>query len=280
MRFPRLYFYRLLILAGSFAAVGSQAADYTLSHTGATALNKPTSIDINTVTGAGIYNWNAAGVSQLNYHWFYYRVGAVGPEAPIQNINNSPTVVYTPAARALDLTYDNGSYSVQTSFQLTGGNTPNLSEIITIHNHSGANLDFHFFQYSDFDLFGSSGGQSVQFSTNAVTGQYYKAIQTDGTHTITEKVNTATPPISHFEAQYVGNTLGSLLDGSPTTLSDTISAGVGNVTFAYQWDVNMADNTSFQLSKLLTIAPEPSAISLVIACIATMRMARRVQEKS
>ncbi len=279
MRFSRI-FRPIVVLAGVLAALPSHSADFTLLHTGPTALNKPTSIDINTVTGAGVYNWNAAGVSQLNYHWFYYRVGAVGGESPIQTIDNTPTTTYNAAARTLDVVYDNGSYSVRTFYKLTGGNTPNLSETITINNHSGGNLDFHFFQYSDFDLFGSTGGQSVQFSTNSVTGQYYKALQTDGTHTVTELVNSATPPISHFEAQYAGNTLGSLLDGSPTTLSDTTSAGVGNVTFAYQWDVNMANNTSFQLSKLLTIVPEPTALSLVIVSVATMRMLRRNEKKS
>jgi hypothetical protein len=278
MRFPR-FFKPIVVLAGVLAALPSHSADFTLSHTGPTALNKPTSIDINTVTGAGVYNWNAAGVSQLNYHWFYYRVGSLGGESPIQAIDNTPTSVYNPAARTLDVVYDNGSYSVRTFYKLTGGNTPNLSETITIDNHSGGNLDFHFFQYSDFDLFGATGGQSVQFSTNSVTGQYYRALQTDGNHTVEEKVNSATPPISHFEAQYAGNTIGSLLDGSPTTLSDTTSAGVGNVTFAYQWDVNMANNTSFVLSKLLTIVPEPTALSLVIISVAAMRMLRRDDKK-
>lgn len=279
MRFS-CFFRPTVALVGILAALPSYSADFTLSHSGPTALNKPTSIDINTVTGAGVYNWTAAGVSQLNYHWFYYRVGAVGGESPIQAIDNTPTTTYNAAARTLDVVYDNGSYSVRTFYKLTGGNTPNLTETITVHNHSGGNLDFHFFQYSDFDLFGSTGGQSVLFSTNSVTGQYYKALQTDGTHTVEEKINSANPSISHFEAQFAGNTLASLLDGSPTTLSDTTSAGVGNVTFAYQWDVNMADNSSFVLSKLLTIVPEPTALSLVVVSFATMQMFRRNEKKS
>ncbi len=274
MRFPCLY--RLLILLGSLGSFQSQGADYTLSQT---VLGQYSSVDINTVAGAGVSNWQVAGVNQLNYQWFYYRVGAFGPEAPIQAIDNTPTTVYNAAARTLDLTYDNGSFSVRTLFKLTSGNTPNLSETITVHNHSGGSLDFHFFQYSDFDLFGQSGGQSVQFSTNSVTGQYYKALQTDGLRTVEEKVNSATPPISHFEAQLGNATLASLTDGGPTTLSDSVSAGFGNVTFAYQWDVTLANNESFQLSKLLTIVPEPTTFSLIILAVAGARIMRGSKNK-
>ncbi|NOS69179.1 MAG: hypothetical protein HOP33_04535 [Verrucomicrobia bacterium] len=267
----------LMFLAGCLGTLSGQAADYTLSQT---VLGKTTSLDINTGAGAGLSNWNAGGVNQLNYQWFYYRVGSGGPESPIQNINPTPTTIYNAATRTLDLTYDNGSYSVRTVFQLSGGNTPNLSESITVQNHSGDNLDFHFFQYSDFDLWGLGGGQSVQFFTNSVTGQYYRALQTDGLHTVEEKVNSANPPISHFDAQLANVTLNSLTDGNPTTLSDQVSAGVGNVTFAYQWDVNIANNGSFQISKLLTIVPEPSALSILIMSIAVGRLMRRNNVKS
>ena len=267
---PRLF---ALVLAGCLGTLPVQGADYTLSHT--TLAGQVSSVDINTVAGAGVSNWQVGGVNQLNYHWFYYRVGAVGAESPIQNIDNTPAVTYNALARTLDLTYDNGSYSVRTFFKLNSGATPNLSETITVHNHSGGNLNFSFFQYSDFDLNGLAGGQSVQFSTNSVTGLYYKAVQTDGTFTITELVNSANPPISHFDAQLANNTLTSLTDGNPTTLTDSTSAGVGNVTFAYQWDVSLADNQSFQLSKLLTIVPEPSALSLVLVSISIAYSIRR-----
>lgn len=271
MYLPRLFAF--VTLVGCLGTVTLRGADYTLSQT--TLAGQFSSVDINTVAGAGVSNWQVAGVNQLNYHWFYYRVGAAGAESPIQNIDNTPAVIYNALARTLDLTYDNGSYSVRTLFKLNSGATPNLSETITIHNHSGADLDFSFFQYSDFDLNGLAGGQSVQFSTNSVTGQYYKAIQTDGTFTVTELVNSASPPISHFDAQLANITLASLTDGNPTTLSDSTSAGVGNVTFSYQWDVSLANNESFQISKLLTIVPEPSSLSLILVTIATAYSIRR-----
>ena len=271
-----LNLYKMMVCVAMFASMSGQGADFTLSHT---VLGKTTSVDFNTVAGAGVSNWQVAGVNQLNYQWFYYRVGNSGPEAPIQNLDLTPAVVYTPAERKLDLTYDNGSYSVRTLFQLNSGNTPTLSEGITVYNYSGASLDFHFFQYSDFDLFGQAGGQSVQFFTNSVTGQYYKALQTDGQRTVQELVNTATPPIGHYEANIGNATLSSLTDGGPTTLSDSGSAGVGNVTFTYQWDVTIANGGSFQLSKLLTIVPEPTVLSMVIIAIAGSGIMRRNKNK-
>lgn len=271
-------FYKFLILASGLAALPGQAADYTLSQT---VLGKYSAVGIDaTGANAGVVSWDIDGVSQLGSQKFFYRVGAVGPESLVQSIDSTPVATFNALARTLDLTYDNGSYSVRTFFKLTSGSTPNLSETITVFNNSGASLDFHFFQYSDFNLFGQVGGQSVQFSQNSTTLQYYKAVQTDGARTVTELVNSANPPITHYEAGYFNSTLASLTDGGPTTLSDTASAGPGDVTFAYQWDVTLLAGESFQLSKLLTIVPEPSIFSLVALSAAGLRIMRRKRENS
>lgn len=254
-------------------SLGASAQDITIA-------NKNSSLDVNTNTSAGVINWNVDGVDYAKNQWFYYRVGS-GPESPLQSITSSPAVAITSLSSfaRLNLTYANSSYSVLTSLRLTG-NTPGsgrsqLNEDITVSNLSGSPLDLHFFQYSDFDLFGTTGGQSVQFYQNSANNQYYKAVQTDGTRTVTETVNSTIFPIGHFEAALFNDTLSSLTDGTPTALNDITSAGVGDVSFSYQWDVTLAPGASFQLSKLIEIVPEPSSMAILALAGISMTLYRR-----
>lgn len=276
MRSPRLF--RLMILSVSLVAASSQAADFTMSHRNASA-----QINI-TNANAGVVNWSVDGINSLTKQGFFYRIGGAGPESLVQTISSSPTVSFTQVPNiisTLDVTYANSSYSVRTLFQLTGGSansgTANLSETITVKNLSGSSLEFHLFQYSDFDLGGQAGGQTAQFQFDAL-GQPYKVSQTDGIRTITETVNANTAPIGHFAAALGNTTLSSLTDGGPTTLSDTISAGPGNATFTYQWDVTLDPNETLTISKLMTIVPEPAVGSLVLAALAALGVARRTKK--
>jgi hypothetical protein len=244
-------------------------------------------IDIASGPG-GVYDWQVDGVNQLNRHWFYYRVGSTGPEYPIEHINGSPKInaVPNPFMARLDVSYTNSNYSVRTFYQLVGqsagsGNAQ-LSESITVANASSSSLEFHFYQYSDFDLGGVSGNQTVQFYTNEINGQYYKVIQHLGSSSVFERVDSEAPPIGHVEAAEYDQTLASLTDANPTTLSDVISAGPENVTFAYEWDVVLTAagqaGSSFQISKILSV-PEPSAsalVSLGLVTVALLRRPRRV----
>ena len=270
----RLKFIAVQAGAALFLSFGASAQDITIA-------NKNSSLDVNTNVAAGVINWNVDGVDYLHNQWFHYRVGSGGPESPLQSISSSPTVAITSLSSfaRINLTYANSSYSVLTSLRLTGNTAGSgrsqLNEDITVANLSASPLDFHFFQYSDFDLFGTASGQSVQFLQNSANNQYYKAVQTDGTHTVTETINTTIVPIGHFEAGFYNATISSLTDGASTTLNDVTSAGVGDVTFAYQWDVTLAPGASFQLSKLIEIVPEPSSMAILAIAAASMGVYRR-----
>jgi hypothetical protein len=138
-----------------------------------------------------------------------------------------------------------------------------MGEQISITNLSTTSaLDFHFFQYADFDL---GAADSVKF-TNANSVQ-----QTNGSTRLTETVVTPIP--SHHEAAFFPVTLNRLNDGLTTTLSDAPAIGsafgTGDVTWAYQWDVQINPGDTFQISKdknLEAVAPvpEPASLSLVI----------------
>jgi hypothetical protein len=255
-------------------------ADFMLSHKNASALVNITN------AGAGVVNWSVDGVNHLSYQSFYYRIGNTA-EALVQSISSTPTVSFVQVPNTLsklDVTYANSLLSVQTLFQLTGSTAGSgkagLSETITIKNLSGAPLDFHFFQYSDFNLTGVTGGQSVQFSLDALL-RPYQVTQTGGTTVLTETVNVGSAGVGHYEASTTAALLSSLNDGSPTTLSDAANASGGNANFAYQWDIVLDPNETLTISKLMSvIVPEPSVATMLLAAGALWKYRARKSARS
>ena len=158
--------------------------------------------------------------TSLAQQWFWYRVGSSGPESSISSIS-APTIT-TPNSRSLYTTYNNGAYGVTINYLLTGSalgtGKSDVSESITITNGTAAPLQFHFFQYSDFDL-GGAGGDTVTLGKN-LRGLYNEADQTDGNTYLTETV--VTPGANHGEAALFNTTLTKLSDGNTDNLSDTI----------------------------------------------------------
>src|SRR5207248_1854749 len=133
---------------------------------------------------------------------------------------------------------------------------------------SGGNLNFHFFQYSDFDLLGTPGGDTVQLGKN-LSGLFNEARQTEGTMALSESVDS--PGANHGEANFYSTTRDSLNDGATTTLNDNAGPlGPGDVTWAFQWDVDLTPSgqgSTFLISKdkrlQITTVPEPTSMALV-----------------
>jgi hypothetical protein len=251
-----------------------------------TLVNNNSSADINiSGPGAGATSWLVDGVNQLYFQQFYYRMGNVGGELPVSALS-APTFS-TPNAGRLDVSWSDGSFSTAVRYVLTGnafGSTSSgLSETITLQNLTANTIDLHFFQYSDFDIQGLPLGQSVQFFTNGL-GQFNKVIQTDGTVGLTETVTSAAFPIAHVEAGDYPSTFSSLTDGLPTTLNDNTQIGsIGgqvDCTFATQWDLPIGPNGTVIISKLMSVAPEPSSVTLISLGVLGFGLLRRRSRKS
>ena len=106
-----------------------------------------------------------------------------------------------------------------------GSEVSDMTELISITNLSASPLDFHFFQYADFDL---SAADSVQFTN-------LNSVQQSGANTrLTETVVTPIP--SHRQGDFFPTILNSLNDAAPTTLNDTppigVTIGAGDKFFA------------------------------------------------
>jgi len=211
-----------------------------------------------------MFNWSVDGVNHLTQQWFWYRVGSLGGESPINAIG-VPGIV-TPDARTLYLTYASPLFSIEVNYLLTGGTAGSgvsaINESVTVRNLSNNLLDFHLFQYSDFDLNNSPGGDVVQLGKN-LSGKFNQALQVKSGITFSE--SGVVPGADHGEVNFFNATLTKLNDGLPTTLTDaTGPLGPGDVTWAFEWDVQINPNDSFSFSKLkqITVVPEPSTLAL------------------
>ncbi|OPX21944.1 MAG: hypothetical protein B1H04_05765 [Planctomycetales bacterium 4484_123] len=210
---------------------------------------------------SGLMQWTVDGVSHLAQQWFWYRIGSTGPE---QSIDTLGTPLYRTSDGDLDagderlvVRYTGGQFTITLDFVLTGGpvggGASDMAEAISIHNTGTGPLEFHFFQYVDFDLNGDAPDDSVAI-LNGNT-----AVQADGTAALAETVVTWKP--SHFEAALHGDILGRLNDNDADDLNDVASVGRReNHTWAFQWDFTLNEGETYIISKDKNLIPEPSSL--------------------
>jgi len=185
--------------------------------------------------------------------WFWYRHDGMTDEMSIDTI--SPPIVSQLAANHAKITYSNGIISVEVTYLLTGGvNHADVAESIRVRNISNTVMNLAFFQYTDFDLKGTAGGDSV-FHMNPNTMR-----QTEGNFHAAETVST--PVASHWEVGAYPSIFAKFFDGLPTTLSDSGSPfGPGDGTFAWQWNRMLNPNATLLISKDKYVeVPEPATM--------------------
>jgi hypothetical protein len=213
-----------------------------------------------TSTASNNFNWLVNGNDQLAQLAYWYRIGN-GAEQSVHllpivaqgtsdtNFNGNPDTLF--------VRYNNGSgLQIETRYSLDGGaagtGASDMSAQISITNFTASPMDFHFFQYADFDI---SSGDSAVF----------------------------TPVPTHREIAFFPVTLNKLNDGVATTLSDTPAGGTavgpGDVTWADQWDVVIAPGATFQISTdtNLNAVPEPGVGSLLIVAMVLFSGGRLLQ---
>jgi hypothetical protein len=273
MTYPSIIRLGISALALHLGTTLVQAQIFNLSDNNATA-----NIDVG--SSAGMYNWTVQGQDQLFQQWFWYRVGNTGPEAPINTISPALAVANN-GTRGLSTTYSQAQFSVRVEYLLTGGllggTKSTIGETITINNLSASTLDFHFFQYSDFDLGGSPGGDGVVIGKNLFTGLYNTANQVHPLVTFHESV--ISPGANHAEVGFFPTTLNKLNDLNTDTLNDATGlTGPGDVNWAFQWDLSIAPGASAIINKSkyveLTAIPEPTTITLLLSAGALFAIRR------
>jgi len=245
----------VFVAAALLATQQSRAALLTL-------IDDNSSADFDTSAPPNNYNWFVDNTDILAQQAFWYRIGPAGPEFSVHTlpigVQGTTDANFDGNPDTLFVRYNGAGFRIETRYTLDGG-TPgsgnsDMGEQISIINLTAAPLDFHFFQYADFDL---SAADTVLF-TNANTVD-----QAGGGLRLSETV--VTPPPSHHEAQFFPVTVGKLNDALPTTLIDNGGNGAGDVTWAFQWDFIVPPSGSFQISKDKNIirVPEPGMLSLI-----------------
>jgi len=261
-----------IVAAVTFGAARAEATQLTVSDTNS-------SITVDDASASGMHIWTVDGVDQMFQQWFWYRIGDLGGEHSIDDLSAAVSIS-SDVFNIIQITYSAGGLTIETTYTLhgaaLGSNQSDVSEQVTVTNETGAALAFHFFQYSDFDLCGNIGGQTVTF-VNANTVD-----QTGGGCNLSETV--VTPPASHHQAGGFASLLNALEDGAPTLLNDNAGFGPGDATWAFEWDVNIANHGSFQLSKdknLRAAIPEPASLLLFgTGLLGGLRKLRRRNKKN
>jgi hypothetical protein len=229
-------------------------------------------------------DWLVDGVDQLAQQTFFYRIGN-GPEL---NVNSLVVMGQASNANTLSVQYglseDFSFFSITMTYTLNGGGpgsgSSDLLVDIEIASHNEVPIDFHFWQYSDFDLNATALDTLVQASgspgINTVS-------QSDSGVALQELVISSMPgAISHHEVGFFADTLIKLIDGDADTLNDVGGPlGPGDLTWALQWDFTLQPEDSFFITKdlLLTLTPptipSPSAAAFGLLGLALYRRFRR-----
>jgi hypothetical protein len=208
---------------------------------------------------AGMNSWVVDGVNQLYQQWFFFRIGSTGDESGINALSLASVVQPLPNIAIVSYTGQDG-LNVAITYTLTGGlggtATSDIAETIAINNSGRSALDLHFFQYSDFDLNGTPGGDTVQIANpNSVT-------QSGENNFMSETV--ITPPANFHAVGFYPDLLNLFSDGLPTTLDNSNGPLTGDVSWAFQWDDTLGANGTFIISKDKQIRPVPEPGSMLL----------------
>ena len=224
---------------------------------------------VNDTPGSPVMNgWSVDGVSQLWNLDYYYRIGSTGPEAQLNTLAPHFATVATdtnpftdPRDDVVSMLYTTpGFIDVELKISLMGGSEgsrwSDVAHQVRISNTGTEALDFHLFEYADFDLGGTEGGDT------GTIDPLNKVMQSDGAWSMAMS-EVVTPDFSHWEIANYPTLFNSLNDGATTVLNDYAGPVAGDVEYALQWDMVIQPGQTFILSKDMLIIPEPSSIAMI-----------------
>jgi hypothetical protein len=249
----------------AITAKSAKSAVLTLSHDNSVVSFDP-NYSINPANN-GLILWTVDDVNQLFQNQFWYRIGSQDRESPINNLNLIHLDQSQPGDKQISANYAGSGFEIAIDFTLDGDSEgsgrSNLFENIAIKNTSFDKLDFHLFNYTDFDLNDNGTQDTTKIGSN-------KAEQFDQFTWATEVIE---PRATYYQVSPVSTILDALEDNASTTLNDLPSLlSSGDNAYAFQWDFTLDPEKSFLIKnyKSLQSVPEPTIIPALVGLSSLM----------
>jgi hypothetical protein len=242
-----------------------------------------TVIEIDPYSAAGMNKWAINGADYLANDWYWYSVGSMTTQLPLNNLSASPSVSsfdldgdnFDDAAA---INYSSNSLDVRLLYTLHGGQpdfgNSQLNAQAKLVNKTGSALNVHFFQYADLDLL--QDADTVNFLSQSQVTQ-------SATGMFAEQVITGLPNHpDHFAAGLASDLLAELNGPSHATLNDNPQLVNMNGAWAFQWDITIPAHGSYLVGREMTLnvpntsnVPEPSTCLLLAAAFPGILIFRR-----
>lgn len=267
----------LVLAVGSYASAIT-AVDVTLTDDDSTVVIDPHG-------STGMKTWKIGDTDHLSQQWFWFRTSLGGVysdrEYSIDEIS-APSVVQAIPSVA-EITYADGNIEAQVTYSLTdvpgllGGS--DLIEIVRVTNNTDEALTLTLIQYSDFDLGGTATDTDLEITNGNTATQKDTAVGALMSETVVSQLH-----LVSSEVGYWNTTLAKLVDGDVDNLDGTTLLTVdGNMTWAFQWEKELAPGEALLFSKNKHISlkpggdkpvPEPAGLGLVGIALLALRKRR------
>lgn len=240
-------------------------AQIALSHNGST-------VDIDEFSST-ITSWIVGGTEHVYENSWYFRDGDAGTASLVSTIDPNPTVTLF-GTQGAEVVYANGGLTVTINYFLqanSNGSAADLAEQVVFETVSGINL--RLFQYNDFDVSGTSGGDTATRLNSSTI------FQVDGNFGVT----TGATPIPEFsEMSLWSDVLSDITGTAGYFLNTAAGSGIGetqsgDMTFAFQWNRDLGDRDSLLLStNKVAAVPEPATLAVLgLGAAALLRRRKR-----
>jgi hypothetical protein len=199
---------------------------------------------------------------------YYFRTGSMTSEGMLTGVNSTYINSVTASGNDIMVTGSTSEFDFTLTYHLDGAG--NMAPRLDITNTSGSQLDLNLFNYQDWDVNGSAGGDRISWNGSVATvSQGPTDIRVTPFQTPNAVQASGWPTLRN-----------SLRDGSATTLVDGagLPFGPGDGTFAFEFVLSLASGES---TIVTYVVPEPStgllgAVGLVILAWSSRR--RRFQQ--